>query len=30
MFVRNSVSGYLMPILVKENIAVYYKHVLKK
>jgi len=30
MFVRNSISGYLMPVLLKEKIAVYYKHILEK
>ncbi|MBP7820348.1 MAG: methyltransferase domain-containing protein [Candidatus Methanofastidiosum sp.] len=30
MFVRNSISAYLMPVLLKEKIAVYYKHVLRK
>jgi ubiquinone/menaquinone biosynthesis C-methylase UbiE len=30
MFVRNSVSGYLMPVLLDAGIAVYYKYVLEK
>lgn len=30
MFVRNSISGYLMPLLLNEGIAVYYKHILEK
>lgn len=30
MFVRNSISAYLMPVLLKKKIAVYYKHVLTK
>lgn len=30
MFVRNAVAGYLMPELMEQGIAVYYKHVLQK
>lgn len=30
MFVRNSISGYLMPVLLENKIAVYYKHILEK
>lgn len=30
MFVRNAVSGFLMPELIEQGIAVYYKHVLQK
>lgn len=30
MFVRNAISGYLMPELMEQGIAVYYKHVLQK
>ncbi len=30
MFVRNAVAGYLMPELMEQGIAIYYKHVLQK
>ncbi len=30
MFVRNAISGYLMPELIEQGVAVYYKHILQK
>lgn len=29
-FIRNSISGYLMPTMLDEGIAVYYRHILEK